>query len=61
VQSILDAGAREGTIREDIRADDLIHALSRLADSQPGDSGERAARMTDVLLAGLFAAHNPGS
>lgn len=54
VQSILDAGARDGSIRGDIRADDLIHALSRLADSHLGSADRPAARMTDVLLDGLF-------
>lgn len=54
VQRILDAGAREGSIRDGIRADDLIHALSRLADSRSGDTGESAMSMTDVLLDGLF-------
>lgn len=51
---MLDAGAREGTIRGDIRAEDLIHALSRLADTSAGDSRDQAARMTDVLLDGLL-------
>ena len=54
VQSILDAGARDGSIREDIRAADLIHALSRLADVQPGGDEGRAERMTEVLLDGVF-------
>jgi len=53
VQRMLDAGAKDGTIRSDIRAEDLIHALSRLADTYPRDSGGQAARMTDVLLDGL--------
>ncbi|WP_344806464.1 TetR/AcrR family transcriptional regulator [Microlunatus ginsengisoli] len=58
VQAILDAGAANGTIRPDIRAEDLIHALSRLADAPPVDtrpavSNDRAKRMTDVLLDGL--------
>jgi len=51
VQSILDAGALDGSIREDVRAEDLIHALSRLADD---DSGDRRSLMTDVLLDGLL-------
>jgi AcrR family transcriptional regulator len=55
VQDILDAGAREGTIRADVRAEDLIHALSRLADTHPGDADGRAGRMVDVLLDGLLA------
>ena len=54
VQCMLDAGAQDGTIRSDIRAEDLIYALSRLADTYPGDSGGHAARMTDVLLDGLL-------
>lgn len=54
VQSILDAGAADGSIRSDIRAEDLIHALSRLADTHPGDVDDRAGRMTGVLLDGLF-------
>jgi AcrR family transcriptional regulator len=54
VQRILDAGAADGTIRADIRAEDLIHALSRLADSHPGDAEDRAGRMTGVLLDGLI-------
>ncbi len=55
VQRILDAGAQDGTIRGDVRAEDLIHALSRLADSHPGDADGRAASMTGVLLDGLLA------
>lgn len=55
VQRILDAGVQDGTIRGDIRAEDLIHALSRLADSHPGDADGRAASMTGVLLDGLLA------
>jgi hypothetical protein len=53
VQRILDAGAADGTIRDDVRAEDLIHALSRLADSHPGDADDRARRMTSVLIDGL--------
>jgi AcrR family transcriptional regulator len=53
VQQILDAGAADGTIRDDVRAEDLIHALSRLADSHPGDADDRAGRMTSVFIDGL--------
>jgi AcrR family transcriptional regulator len=55
VQEILDAGARDGSIRADMRAEDLIHALSRLADTRPGDADGRAQRMIEVLLDGLLA------
>lgn len=54
VQGILDAGARDGTVRDDIRAEDLIHALSRLADAHPGDVDGGGARMAGVLLDGLL-------
>jgi AcrR family transcriptional regulator len=53
-QSILDAGARDGTIRADVRAEDLIHAVSRLADSHPGDPEGRSSGMLDVLVDGLI-------
>jgi AcrR family transcriptional regulator len=48
VQSILDAGAAQGTIRADVSAEDLIGALSRLA----GEGG--GSTMTRVLLDGLL-------
>lgn len=54
VQAIIDAGVRDGSIRDGIRAEDLIHAVSRLADSHPGDSDGRAGRMIDVLLDGML-------
>jgi len=53
VQRILDAGAADGTLRPDLRAEDLIHALARLADDQAGDSDGRAGRMIGVLLDGV--------
>jgi AcrR family transcriptional regulator len=54
VQRILDAGERDGTIRADIRAEDLILALSRLADSRRhGDIVDPPSPMIDVLLDGL--------
>jgi AcrR family transcriptional regulator len=54
VQRILDAGVREGTIRADVRAEDLIGALSRLADSHPAEADSGGASMTGVLLDGLL-------
>lgn len=56
VQRILDAGARDGSIRSDVRAEDLIYALSRLADDAPDVAGvdAGASRMTTVLLDGLL-------
>lgn len=55
VQSILDAGAADGTLRAGIRAQDLIHALSRLADTSHSDGIDAdAAPMIDLLLDGLM-------
>lgn len=54
VQEILDVGARDGSLRADIRADDLISALIRLADRRPGDDEAGVGRMIDVLVDGLL-------
>lgn len=59
VQRILDAGAADGTIRPGIRARDVIHALSRLADTRP-EEGEREGTMIDVLLDGLTGTRGGG-
>ena len=52
VPRILDAGAADGTLRAGVRAEDLIHALSRLADGAATESGG-APPMIGVLLDGL--------
>lgn len=52
VQRILDAGAADGSIRPDIRAEDLVPALSRLADSTAA-AANPADGMMGVLLDGL--------
>jgi AcrR family transcriptional regulator len=54
VQNILDAGAADGSIRADVRADDLVLALTRLADDAATDP-EAGTLMIDVLLDGLRA------
>jgi len=54
VQRILDAGARDGAMRSDIRADELLPALIRLADRRPGDDDAANARMIDLLIDGLL-------
>ncbi len=50
VQRILDAGAADGTLRPDVRAEELIGALARLADASGSAS---STQMTGVLLDGL--------
>jgi AcrR family transcriptional regulator len=55
LQRFLDAGARAGTLREDVRAEDVAASLVGIflaADSlQPGQAG----RMLDLLFAGIRA------
>jgi hypothetical protein len=41
-------------MRADIRADELIPALIRLADHRPGDDAAGGGRMIDVLIDGLL-------
>ena len=59
VQRILDAGAANGTIRGDVRAEDLIRALSQLAEDRPEDASKGISRMTNVLLDGLIVPVRP--
>lgn len=58
VQRILDAGAADGTIRPGVPAEDVIFALSRLADGPPGDGG-RDGMMIAILLDGLTSDRRP--
>jgi AcrR family transcriptional regulator len=57
VQAILDAGARDGTIRPDVDATEVVHALTRLADAEPANrpgSDPGPPRMVGVLIDGLL-------
>ena len=60
VQALLDAAARDGGLRADVDADDLIVALSRLTDSTPGTGPERSERMIGLLLDGILGARSVG-
>lgn len=54
VQEILDAGERQGVIRPGIRAEDLVLALTRLANGERRDTaGARPSPMVGLLLDGL--------
>lgn len=55
VQRILDAGAHDGSIRGDVWAEDLIHALSRLSGGSPTGGTVGTGLMTQVLLDGVCA------
>jgi AcrR family transcriptional regulator len=56
VQTLLDAGAAAGTLRTDVRAEDVVVSLVGvfLACGQP-DQRAQAGRILDLLLAGLRA------
>ncbi|MFJ1458223.1 TetR/AcrR family transcriptional regulator [Nocardia sp. N2S4-5] len=56
VQRLLDAGAAEGTLRTDVRAEDVVVSLLGifLACNTP-DQREQAGRMMDLLMDGLAA------
>jgi hypothetical protein len=54
VGALLDAGARDGTLRTDVSRDDVLLAMSGIAQST-GQYGtrEQAARLVDLLTDGL--------
>ena len=54
VQAMLDATARDGGTANDVTAEDLIVALSRLTESNPGDTSGRSERMIGLLLDGIL-------
>jgi hypothetical protein len=54
VGALLEAGARDGTLRTDVSRDDVLLAMSGIAQST-GQYGtcDQAARLVDLLLDGL--------
>ena len=58
LRMLLDAAVLEGTVRNDIDADELLSAVSSLCMSSPMAGGGRAERMVALLVDGLrFGAH----
>lgn len=54
VQSLLDAGKDDNSIREDVRADDITAALTGiLLATGAGREGQRTSRLLDLLMDGL--------
>lgn len=53
VERLLSAGLADGSLRADVRADDVVSSL--LGISLASGSGEQAQRMMDLLAAGLAA------
>ena len=56
LEVLLDAGARAGTIRSDLSADDVLRAMSGLMQLNPrADWQDQARRLLDLLMDGLRA------
>ena len=50
---LLDAAAADGVVRDDVRAEDLPHAITQLCQPAPGRGPEHNRRIVAVLLDGL--------
>ncbi|BCJ49948.1 TetR family transcriptional regulator [Actinoplanes sp. NBRC 14428] len=57
VADLLDAAVAEGTVREDLGAEDLLHALTMLSQPAPGRGIDHNQRVVAVFLDGLR--HDP--
>jgi AcrR family transcriptional regulator len=51
--ALLDAAVADGTVRDDISAEDLLHAITQLSQPVPGRGPEHNRRTVAVLLDGL--------
>ena len=51
--ALLDAAVADGTVRDDISAEDLLHAITQLSQPVPGRAPEHNRRILAVLLDGL--------
>ncbi|MFI6345522.1 TetR/AcrR family transcriptional regulator [Streptomyces sp. NPDC050560] len=51
--ALLAAGVADGTVRDDIGAEDLLHALAQLSQPVPGRGPEHTRRVVAVLVDGL--------
>jgi AcrR family transcriptional regulator len=51
--ALLDAAVADGTVRADISAEDLLHAITQLSQPVPGRGLEHNQRIVAVLLDGL--------
>lgn len=53
VQQILDTGARDGSLRRDVDARELVLALTRLIDADTGEDAPGVGRMASLLIDGV--------
>jgi AcrR family transcriptional regulator len=61
IRAILDAGARAGTLRADVLADDVAASLVGVFLANPDSAGsEQTGRMLDLLFAGIRVPHVGG-
>ena len=51
--ALLDAAVADGTVRADVSAEDLLHAITQLSQPVPGRTLEHNQRIVAVLLDGL--------
>jgi hypothetical protein len=51
--ALLDAAVADGAVRDDISAEDLLHALTQLCQPVPGRGPGHNQRLVDVLVDGL--------
>ncbi len=51
--ALLDAAVADGTVRDDISAEDLLHAITQLSQPVPGRGPEHNQHIVDVLIDGL--------
>ena len=51
--TLLDAAVADGTVRDDISAEDLLHAVTQLAQPVPGKGPEHSRHIVAVLVDGL--------
>jgi hypothetical protein len=57
--ALLDAAVADGTVRDDISAEDLLHAITQLCQPVPGRGLEHNQRIVGVLLDGLRCGATP--
>jgi AcrR family transcriptional regulator len=57
--ALLDAAVAEGTVRDDISAEDLLHALTQLSQPVPGRGAEHNQRTVAILIDGLRSGAMP--
>jgi AcrR family transcriptional regulator len=57
--ALLDAAVAEGTVRDDISAEDLLHALTQLSQPVPGRGVEHNQRTVAILIDGLRSGAMP--